>query len=90
MTVSGLFSFFSKIWLLTQLGNKPENELLAALELRSAYFLKDYRLAAKNFGGAKTSEIIGLLHEFDLKSKGVDSSEPEEGLVRELIYRILH
>lgn len=90
MTVSGLYSFFSKIWLLNQLGNRPEGEILEALELRSAFFLKDYRLAARNFTGPKTAEVIGILHEFDLKSKGVDSSQPEEGLVRELVWRILH
>ncbi len=90
MTVSGLYSFFSKVWLLNQLGNKPENEVLEALELRSAFFLKDYRLAARNFNGPKSAEVIGLLHQFDLKSKGVDSSQPEDGLVRELVYRILH
>ncbi len=89
VTVSSLYGFFSKIWLLGQLGNRPEGELLEALELRSAFFLKDYRVAAKNFPVAKAAQAIALLQEYDLKSKGVDSSQPEEGLVRELVSRLL-
>jgi DNA polymerase-3 subunit delta len=59
--------------------------------MRSSYFLQDYRVAAKNYNKPKTEEIISLLHEYDMKSKGVNRDNTTESeLMRELIYRILH
>ena len=75
------------------LAQKSEKEILEGLKLRSAFFLKDYRLAAKNFNRHKTEKVIGLLREFDLKSKGVDFNnvgKPEGDLLKELVWRILH
>lgn len=56
------------------------------------YFIKDYDLAAKNYGLGKTFYVISLLREYDLKSKGVDSTGNTEtgDLMRELIWKILH
>jgi DNA polymerase-3 subunit delta len=59
--------------------------------LRSSYFLKDYRAAGKNFNKSKTEQIISLLHEYDMKSKGVNrDSTTDSELLKELVYRILH
>jgi DNA polymerase III subunit delta len=90
MTISGLFTFFLKLWQLKFIENKSENEILVALELRGAWFLKDYSIAAKNYSLPKVSQILSILADFDLRSKGVGSSQPEEELVRELVWLILH
>lgn len=91
--IGSLASFFSKIYGLHFLNNKPESEILDALNLRSAFFLKDYKTAARNFPVQKTEEVIGMLKEYDLKSKGVgfNSTGKKEGeLLKELVWKILH
>jgi DNA polymerase III subunit delta len=87
--ISSLYGYFSKIWVLHQLGNKSETEQLAALQLKSAYFLKDYRAAARRYTPQQCKDIIKLLKSMDLKSKGVDSLEDEDALMKEMIVRIV-
>jgi DNA polymerase-3 subunit delta len=87
-----LFSFFSKLLVLHHLEDKSRNNVAAALSI-NPFFVADYQQAAANYSSAKLVGIISLLREFDLKSKGVDSSAtsfPDGELMKELIFRILH
>ena len=64
---------------------------MKTLGLRSEWFLKDYATAVRHYPRPKTEQVIGLLKEFDLKSKGVNSDGVEDGqLLKELVYKILH
>lgn len=93
VVISSLYGYFSKIYQLHFVKDLPENELITALQLRSAFFLKEYKLAARAFPLVKTEQIIGLLRIYDLKSKGVDydaTGKPEGELLRELVWLILH
>lgn len=93
VVIGSLYNYFSKIYMLHFLKNLPEKELLEALGLRSGFFLREYRQAARTFNRDKTEEIIELLKAYDLKSKGVDyvlHQKPEEELMGEMVYRILH
>lgn len=91
--VSALFNYFSKVYMFHFVADKPESDILSALGLRSAFFLRDYKAAARNFRVAQTEHIIGILREYDLKSKGVDynSTGKQDGdLMKEMVWRILH
>lgn len=89
--MSSLYNYFSKIYITHFAGQKNDKELAIELGMRSAYFVKDYRRAAKTFNRRRTEYILGLLKEYDLKSKGVDRvSTPDGELLKELIYKILH
>ena len=93
MVVGTLYNFFSKVYLLHALQGQPDKEVLSALQLRSAYFLKDYRLAARHFSKRQVEKVIGLLREYDLKSKGVEfntTGTPDTELMREMVWKILH
>ena len=91
MVIGVLYNYFSKVYMIHYLRNTPDQELSTALNIRSTYFLKDYKLAARNYQLSKTQEVIQLLRQFDLRSKGVDSDSTSDGdLLRELVYRILH
>lgn len=93
MVISSLASFFTRLYMLHFLQNRPEEEILKAFNLRSAYFLREYRTALRHFSKTKTEKVISLLKEYDLKSKGVDysSTGKEEGeLLKELIWQIMH
>ena len=93
MIVGALYNYFSKVYMLHFLKNTPEKELLSTLKLRSSFFLREYRLAARNFSRPKAERVIGLLKEYDLKSKGVgynSTGKPEGELLVEMVWRILH
>ncbi|MFK7934556.1 MAG: DNA polymerase III subunit delta [Saprospiraceae bacterium] len=93
LTIGTLFNFFSKVYQYHFVKNQPERAILTALNLRSNWFLREYQAAARAFPLPKAKEIIGLLREYDLKSKGVNfnsTTTPEGELLKELVWRILH
>lgn len=90
LTFGQLYSFFSKLLLLHSLSDKSKNNVAAVLKI-NPFFADSYLTAAKNYPPGKVVEIIGLLREYDLKSKGVGAAGTEPGeLVREMVYRIMH
>jgi DNA polymerase-3 subunit delta len=87
-----LFSYFSKILVYHHLEDKSRNNVAAALSI-SPFFVMDYQQAASSYTSSKVASIISVLREYDLKSKGVDSSStsfPDGELMKELIFKILH
>lgn len=91
VVVGTLFNFFSKVYLTHFLKNKSEGEMMSALKVRHAFFLKDYKLAARNFPPAQSKNVIAVLKEYDLKSKGVNRNNTTDGdLMKEMVYKILH
>jgi len=53
--------------------------------------MSEYKTASHNYPTAKLEGIIGMLHEYDLKSKGLNAVSMADGeLLKELVYKILH
>lgn len=99
VTLSSLYNFFSKVYALHFVRNASEAEQVKTLDLRSEWFLKDYKAAAGHYSLEKTGAIIGFLREYDLRAKGVNPDAPdpdrsdntdETALMRELFWKILH
>lgn len=89
MVMANLNSYFSKILKYHYLQNKND----AAKELGvNPYFVKDYESAARNYSLPKVFDIISLLREYDLKSKGVDSTGnvTDGELLKELLFKVIH
>jgi DNA polymerase-3 subunit delta len=89
LVMGNLAGYFTKILKYHYVTDKSQ----AARELGvNPYFLKDYELAARNYNLGKTFEVISLLREYDLKSKGVDATgHTEHGeLMKELVFKIMH
>ena len=90
LTISSLFSFFNKVFTYHFLKDKSKGSVASALKI-NPYFAAEYELAAKRYNPAKLVEIISMLREYDLKSKGVGNSSASDGdLLKEMIFRILH
>ena len=90
VVIATLYNYFSKVYQAHFLRNLSDNELASALGTRP-FFVKDYKAARKLYPLAKVEQVIGLLEEYDLRSKGVDNpSTPPAELLRELVWRILH
>ena len=90
LIIGQLFTYFSKIMIMHSSGERS-NEKLAGILKVNPYFVSDYVSAGRNYPMGKLVEIISMIRKFDLRSKGVDSTESESGeLLRELTYHILH
>lgn len=92
VTIGSLFGYFSKIYLMHQAKPKTDGEIATVLGIRSfPVIINEYKAAARNYSAPKTEQVIALLHEYDLRSKGVNDNGSEEGaLMKELVYKILH
>lgn len=89
LVFGNLYSYFSKILKYHYLPNKGN----AAQELGvPPFFIRDYEVAAKNYPTQKVFDIIGYLREYDLKSKGLDSTgNTEQGdLLKEMVFKMVH
>ena len=85
-----LYSYFAKILTYHHLVDKSNNNVAAALGV-NPYFIKDYTEATRFYPELKVRQVISLIREYDLKSKGVDSISATDGeLMKELIYKIIH
>jgi len=90
LTIASLFGFFSKLLTFHYLADKSKNNVAAVLKV-NPFFVKDYEISATKYNVARTVQIISLLREFDLKSKGYCDPGTDPGdLLKELVYRILH
>ena len=90
VTVSLLYSFFSKLLHLHGLSDKSPRSVTAALKI-NPYFANEYIAAARNYPMKKVSAIIATLREFDVKSKGVGSNAVSQGdLLKEMMVKIMN
>jgi DNA polymerase-3 subunit delta len=91
MTIATLYHFYSKVLTYHFIKNRNDRKSVAATLKVNPYFIGDYEKAAKQFNPKKTVEIIGMLREYDLKSKGYNNVSTTHGeLLKELVYKILH
>ncbi|HJX70857.1 MAG TPA: DNA polymerase III subunit delta [Bacteroidales bacterium] len=90
LTLASLYYFFSRVLIYHKLADKSRRSAAAALKI-SPYFVQDYQRAAEKYSFIKIKQIISLLREYDLKSKGIGNvSNPDGELLKELVYKILH
>jgi DNA polymerase-3 subunit delta len=89
VTVALLFNFFSQLLHLHGMHDKNPRSVASALKV-NPYFVNEYLTAARNYPMKKVSSVIGLLREFDVKSKGVGANAISQGdLLKELLVRLL-
>ena len=90
MTISLLNSFFTQLLIYHGLKDKSKGNVAKALRI-NPFFVGDYQQAAKNYPMRKVSQIISLLREADVKSKGVGAQNlPPEDILKELLFKMMH
>ena len=90
MTISLLNSFFTQLLIYHSLKDKSKNSVSKSLGVHP-FFVSDYTNAARNYPMRKVSQVIGLLREADVKSKGVGANAlPVGDILKELIFKIIH
>ncbi|HJT72575.1 MAG TPA: DNA polymerase III subunit delta [Chitinophaga sp.] len=89
MVLPALYNFFSKMNMV--FGVKGgEKEIAAALGVHP-FFVKDYMAAARQYGPEGAEKAILLLHNYNLRSIGINDSGVEDGeLMKELVYKMMY
>ncbi|WP_025743148.1 DNA polymerase III subunit delta [Aquimarina pacifica] len=89
VTISLLYGFFSQVLQYHGLSDKSPRNVASALKI-NPYFVKDYSEAARYYPMKKVSQIIGVLRDADVKSKGVGAvSLPQGDILKELLVKIM-
>ena len=84
------FNMFQNLMKIHFLANKSPETVAQALRLHP-FVAKEYIAATRIFNPKKIAVNISVLHEYDLKSKGVgDAGTADSELLKELIYKLLH
>ncbi|CAL2084936.1 DNA polymerase III subunit delta [Tenacibaculum sp. 190524A02b] len=90
MTISLLNSFFTQLLMYHGLKDKSKASVAKALGV-NPYFVDDYVTAARNYPMRKVSQVIALLRDADVKSKGVGANGmPQSDILKELLFKVLH
>jgi DNA polymerase-3 subunit delta len=90
VTISLLFSYFSQLLQYHGLSDKSKGNVARQLKI-NPFFVSDYSVGARNYPMKKVSGVISLLHETDVKSKGVGTVNTSHGdLLKELLVKIMH
>ncbi len=90
MTVSLLNSFFTQLLLYHGLKDKGKINVSKMLRV-NPYFVNEYQTAARNYPMRKVAQVISILRDADMKSKGVGASNLSQGdILKETLFKIMH
>ncbi len=98
LTILALFGTFREIFIINYLRWQTkakgvafpgDHELLGILRSSNLYALRDLKQYSMQWSRPKTFEVLGLLRDYDAKSKGMDAGGKDNGeLLRELLLKI--
>tara|TARA_Y100000815_G_C13344924_1_gene501662 strand:+ start:1799 stop:2803 length:1005 start_codon:yes stop_codon:yes gene_type:complete len=90
VTIALLFGFFQNVMTYHGLPSKDKGSVAKALKV-NPFFVGEYVTAAKHYPMKKVSQVINLLRDADVKSKGVGAANLAQGdLLKELLVRIMN
>jgi DNA polymerase-3 subunit delta len=90
MILPALANYFTKIITVHAYRGKQGANLAGLLGV-NPFFVKDYEAAARNYPLDTAIEAISLIHEYDLRSKGVNNaSAGDNDLLKEMVFRIMN
>ena len=100
LTLSALFSQFREIFIInylrwqSQYRGRPfpsDMDLMKLLRKSTTYFVQELKQVAAGWNNRKVFAVLGLLREYDAKSKGLNSGGLSDGeLLRELLLKIFY
>lgn len=83
-----LYSYFSKIYTIYGMDNKSEQALFGIF--RNNYAVKAAQQAMSNFGYEGVEKILLLLHQYNLKSIGINDGGTEDSdLMKEMVVKMM-
>ncbi len=89
VTISMVFDFFSKLLLYHANDSLPDSKKAFIMKI-NPYFIKEYNRASKNYSIKRVTQVISIIREYDLKSKGSGVKNTSHlDLLKEMIVRIV-
>ncbi len=98
LTIMALFAQFKELFLLNYLRWQTKNrgipfpadtELMRILKMNNIYAIGELKQVALQWNNRKVFNILGLIREYDAKSKGLGTGAADDGqLLRELLLKI--
>lgn len=89
-TLSNVYSYFRKIALYHEYRDKSDRQGLARVLGISPYFVVEYKDAGARFPMQSVTAAFEILHDIDLKSKGVGNASASGGeLMKEMVARLV-
>ena len=91
MTIVVLYGYYTKLLKLHFSKDKSKNTLATVLGV-NPFFVNDYLEAARNYSWVDCMNSIAVLREFDMKSKGYNSTSDisQKELYREMLYKLVN
>jgi len=90
LSIISIFQYFQRIFKFHFLKDKSDRNAAVTLGV-NPYFLSEYKSAARVYPPRKCVEIFTLLRQYDMRSKGVNNENTDQGeLLRELVFKIMH
>ncbi|MFM8596993.1 MAG: DNA polymerase III subunit delta [Flavobacteriales bacterium] len=90
VVIQALFKLFSQLMRVHFTPNKSREAIASAVGVHP-FVAGELLNARQNYDPKKIAAIIALLHDYDLKSKGVGNSSMDQGeLLKELVFQILY
>ncbi len=91
LVTAAIFPFFANLMLAFYAPDKTDAGIADQLGLKNVWGVRDYVTGMKNYTATQAMNIISAIRKYDAKSKGVDATaNTGEGLLKELLYIILH
>lgn len=90
MLIAVLYNFYSKLYIAAAAPNQSDNQMAQKLGYSSAWFIRDYKAAVKRYSYEDVERCLTILHQYDLKSKGMGARNPgQQALMIELIDHLI-
>lgn len=89
LVLPSLYSFFSKVFMVFGAASPDEKGIATAIGV-NPFFVKDYMQAARTYDFQGVERILLLLHQYNLKSIGVNSiNTGDASLLKEMVYKMI-
>lgn len=91
LVVGSLAGYFTKLLKYHYMSDKSSQVVAKELGVHP-FFTKEYDIAARNFNRRKLFQVLSVLKDYDLKSKGMNAgpNTSDGDLMREMIFKILN
>ncbi len=89
VSISVIFDFFNKLLLFHVNSGLNEKKISQILGI-NPYFISEYRIASNNYNLKNVVEIISIIRDYDMYTKGVMIKKPSNSLLTELVMRVIN
>ncbi len=89
VTISIIFDFFNKL-LLFHSNSKLNETKIASLLGINPFFIKEYKTASTNYDLRQVVNIISILRDYDMFSKGVGVKKVDSSILKEMVVKIIN